>query len=157
MITLPVIILSILPTLQGIYYGKSLGVDVDMFAFIKYIIGWLLPTIMITTSVGVFITELTETAFAIVIQGIWWFVSLFMGVGNLVGNYGWNLMPRHNSVGNYKLFIDNFDMLVVNRLTYTIAAILILIASVFVYENKRKGKIGANGTLISNRKSKSQV
>jgi hypothetical protein len=157
MITLPVIILSILPTLQGIYYGKSLGVDVDMFAFIKYIIGWLIPTIMITTSVGVFITELTETAFAILIQGLWWFVSLFMGVGNLVGNYGWNLMPRHNSVGNYKAFIDNLDILVVNRLTYTIVAILILIASVFVYEYKRKGRIEANGKHISNRKSKSQV
>lgn len=154
MMTLPVVILSILPTMQGIYYGKSLGESVDVFAFIKYIIGWLIPTIMITTSVGVFITELTETAFAIVIQGIWWFVSLFMGVGNLVGNYGWNLMPRHNSVGNYQLFINNIDMLIVNRLTYTIAAILILILTIVVYENKRKGRLLANGKLISNRKSK---
>ena len=42
-----------------------------MLAFVKYVFGWQLPTIMTVTGVGMFLTELTDTAAAVLVQGAW--------------------------------------------------------------------------------------
>lgn len=157
MILLPVILISFIPALECLYYGTSIGIAIDHFAFIKYILGWLLPSIMIATSVGVFLTELTDTAIAIVVQGLWWFISLFMGLMNMMGGYGRNLMPRHNTVGNYSIFKENIEILIANRITYASVAVLLIIASVIVYDLKRWGKLNIHGTIFSNRNSKSTI
>jgi ABC-type transport system involved in multi-copper enzyme maturation permease subunit len=157
MMLIPVMLLSLVPAIECLYYGMSQGISIDYFAYVKYIFGWLLPTIMISLSVGVFLTELMDSAIAIVVQGFWWFISLFLGVTKMMGGYGWNLMPRHNTLGNYETFQENFDILVANRITYAFAAILLALATIFVYEMRRKGKLRIHGTIFSNRKSKSKV
>jgi hypothetical protein len=155
MLLIPVIVLSSLLFIDCIYFGAKAGVSIDYFAFAKYIGGWLLPTIMITTSVGVLLTELTDTAIAILVQGFWWFISLM--TSNLVGNCGWNLMPRHNDLGRYSIFRDNFNQLIINRIAYAVVAILILFATIAVYEMKRKGRLNLHGTIFTNRKNKSKA
>ncbi len=155
MLLLPVILLSSFLSIGCILQGVKDGIALDYFAFAKYIGGWLLPTILITTSLGVFLTELTDSAIAIFVQGIWWFISL--SSGNLVGNCGWNLIPRHNSLGYRDIFIENLRQLVMNRIVYGLAAILLLIATVWIYDSKRKGRIDLRGTIFRNRKNKSKA
>jgi ABC-2 type transport system permease protein len=156
-ILLPVILLGFISMLQCYYYGIRSGLDIDYFAYVNYILGWLLPGIMVSTSVGVFLTELTDTAIAILVQGIWWFISLLMGIATIDGGYGWNLIPRHNELGNYTAYHDNFGILAVNRITYAAAAILLILLTVIVYEAKRKGKLDIRGKIFSNRKNKSEI
>ncbi|HWT76697.1 MAG TPA: ABC transporter permease [Mobilitalea sp.] len=156
MLLIPILLISIIPTVECLYFSASEGIAVDYFAFIKYILGWLLPTVMISLSVGVLLTEVTDTAIAIIIQGIWWFINLFMGAANMVGDYGWNMMPRHNSTGFYQVFHDNFHVLVTNRLTYEAIAVILALSAVMVYEMKRRGRLRI-GKIHSNRNSESKV
>jgi hypothetical protein len=153
MLFLPVLVLSLYPLSICIYHGSSLGVSIDFFAFITYSVVWLLPTILVSLSVGVLFTELTETAIAIILHGFWWFVSIFTGVSQMGGGYGMNLIPRHNIVGNYEVYQEHFQILVTNRIFYTILALLLMVASVFVYEMKRKGKLHVRRKIFANRNS----
>lgn len=157
MMILPVFLLSIQLLLECIYYGGSIGITVDNLAFVKYILGWILPSVMIATSVGVFLTELTDTAIAILVQGLWWFVSILMSSGSLVGNYGWNLVPRHNSIGDYQIFSVNFEELVINRISYAAFAIILVLATVAVYSRKRKGQLNLYEKIFKHRKIESEI
>lgn len=157
MLLLPVIILSIVPTAENLYYASTAGISVDAFAYLKYIFGWLLPTIMIATAVGVVLTELTDTAIAILVQGLWWFISVMMGAANIRGGYGWNFIPRHNELGNYEVFYDNFGVLVTNRIGYAVVAVLLVYGTVVIYEWKRKGRLILYGKISANRKGQSKV
>lgn len=157
MILLPLLILSISPTLQGLYSAKAAGVSGDAFAFLKVSLWWLLPTVLASVSVGFFFTELTNSAFGILVQGIWWFISLFLCMDNLVGNVGWNLIPRFNTIGEYAIYKDILPELIRNRLFYTAISILLVIATIVVYGYKRKGVLHLNGKKSSNRKSKLKI
>lgn len=152
MLLIPVILLASFMAIACINSGIQTGIAVDYMAFPGYIISWLLPTVMISTSIGMFLTELTDTAIAIIVQGLWWFISLLSG--DLIGNCGWNLIPRHNKIGYYKVFKEYFDQFVLNRVIYTIAAILILAATVYIYEMKRKGRVILSGEIFPNRNIK---
>lgn len=157
MILLPVLLIGIWMTIQCVYNGSGEGVTVDLLAFAKYTFGWLLPGIMISTSVGVFLTELTETAIGILVMAVWWFVSLFLGIATIRGGYGLNLMPRHNILGNYQVFHEQFPILVLNRTIYALAAVLLVAAAVFIYDRKRRGMLIIHGKISSNRKSEPEA
>lgn len=157
MILIPLLILSISPTLQGLYSAKAAGVSGDAFAFLKVSLWWLLPTVLASVSVGFFFTELTNSALGILVQGIWWFISIFLSMDNLVGNVGWNLIPRFNTVGEYNIYKDILPELIRNRLFYTAISILLVIATIVVYGYKRKGVLHLNGKKSSNRKSKLKI
>jgi hypothetical protein len=136
---LPVIILSLYATFitAGDYNGSGL----DMLAFLKYAFSWLLPTILVSTAVGGFLTELTETPVAIAVQGLWWFIGLFAGIKNIDGGYGASLVIRHNEIGNTQVYLDNIGILLINRVCYTLFALLLVSITIIVYEQKRKGRI----------------
>lgn len=153
MLLLPVIIIAAFLMLQCTVSASGSGIAIDYLAFPEYILGWLLPTLMVTVSAGMLITVLTDTAIAIIFQGLWWFISL-MGCRNLIGGYGWNLVPRHNSLGYYQNFRDNFNILAANRIAYAATAIVLILAAAAVYDLKRKGRIDIRGKIFSNRKNK---
>jgi hypothetical protein len=157
MIMIPVLLIGIWMTVQCVYNGIGEGVSVDLLAFAKYTVGWLLPGIMISTSVGVFLTELTETAIGILVMAAWWFASLFMGIVTIRGGYGLNLIPRHNTLGNYQVYQEQFHILVLNRSIYALAAILLAALAIFIYDRKRRGKLIIHGKISSNRKSKPEA
>lgn len=150
MIILPLILISITPTLQSIYSADSNGIRADYFAFIRAIFGWLMPTVLVTVSMGFLLTELTNGPIAILVQGIWWFVSISLGASNLVGNVGMNLIPRFNSFGDYEIYNSIFNELVVNRAFYSITGILLIVLTIFIYDKKRKGKLNLNGKILKN-------
>lgn len=151
---IPVILLSCSTLIQAVYYAKSIHAEYDIFAFVKHIGFWLLPMILVTLSVGFFLTELTDSAIAILVQGIWWFVSIFMSTGNLVGNVGWNLVPRFNTVGSYAVYQQMEEQLMKNRFLYTGIAFILVLLTIFIYSRKRKGEFVSAGTILRNRKNK---
>ncbi len=141
MILIPVFALSMVPLAQCMKHAMSEGILADPFAFAKYILGWQTPTIMIALSVGTFLTELTDTALAVLVQGAWWFVSLFGGTDTLAGGiYGWNLLPRHNTELNWEGYQEGFARLASNRILYTSLAVILIALTVIIYGQKRKGR-----------------
>lgn len=159
-IFIPTIILAYISNIS--IWGSYDGMTLDYLAPLKYVLGWLLPSAMIATAVGMFFTELTNTPIAIAIQGLWWFIDINVGVLN--GNYRlFQLTPRHNSLGNAQAFIDGFDSLVANRVIFAVAALVLVIASAVVYELKRRGHLYGAGKArkniadFTNRENKSEA
>lgn len=141
MLVVPVLVISVLPLSHCLKYASAAGIQADAFAYVKYTFGWLLPTIMIVTSVGMVLTELTDTALAVLVQGAWWFVSVFAGVGGLSGGmYGWNLVPRHNTELNWSVYHENFTQLAANRILYAVLAVILAVFTAFIYSQRRKGR-----------------
>ena len=150
---LPAAVLSVIPTINCIRAGIA-GADLDYLAWLKYDLGWLLPMVMAVISVGILCTELTETALAVLIQTAWWFISLMTGGTSMYGgNYGWNLIPRHNTELNYAGFAEGFRRLAVNRIIYAVLALAFLALTIFIYERKRKGHLRRDGKIFRNHKS----
>ena len=150
---LPAVVLSVIPTINCIRAGIA-GADLDYLAWLKYDLGWLLPMVMAVISVGILCTELTETALAVLIQTAWWFISLITGGTSMYGgNYGWNLIPRHNTELNYAGFAEGFRQLAVNRIIYAVLALAFLALTIFIYERKRKGHLRRDGKIFRNHKS----
>lgn len=141
MLVIPVLVISVIPLLNCLEYASAAGIQADAFAYVKYTFGWLLPTIMIVTSVGMALTELTDTALAVLVQGAWWFISIFAGMGSLSsGMYGWNLAPRHNSALKWNVYHENFTQLAANRILYAVLAVILVVFTTFIYSQKRKGR-----------------
>ena len=148
----PVLILSLLPTVSCITAGIE-GVQLDYLAWLKYDLGWLLPMVMIVTAVGMLCTELTETALAVLVQAVWWFMSVMTGASAMNGGrYGWNLIPRHNTELNYAGFAEGFRQLAMNRILYAVLAFVLLALTIFIYEKKRKGHLRRRGKIFGNHK-----
>lgn len=142
---LPVLLLALYATVSTA--NQYSGVDIDLFAFIKYSLGWLLPSLMVSTAVGVCLTVLTDTPIAIAVQGLWWFIGINMGMQHMEGGYGMDLAVRHNKIGNTGIYLDNFNTLVINRFSYTLLAVVLMIVSVGIYELKRRGKLDVLGRI----------
>jgi len=142
MVFLPVVVTAFL--IQQPYYYKAgtLGVAGDGLAFLKYTVVWLLPEIMTVLAVSVLITELTGTIFAVFVQVFWGIGSLF-GASTLVGNFGFRLVARWNSIGASLEFEAQKSELFRNRGYYAGLAVLCILLSVLVYEWRRKkgGKV----------------
>ena len=120
------------------------GIALDYFAPVKYTMGWILPSVMVSAALGLFLTELTNTPFAVAVQGFWWFVDMNLGVSEIEGGYSlFRLTPRHNSLQNTLVFIEGFGNLAANRLLFTGIALLLTAGTVLLYEKKRRG--GLNG------------
>ena len=118
------------------------GLQLDYFSPLKYDFGWILPSVMISAAVGLFFTELTNTAIGVAIQGLWWFIDLNMGIAEINGGYSlFRLSPRHNSLQNTETFIEHFHNLVANRLLFVGLALLFVTATIMIFEQKRRGRL----------------
>lgn len=153
MILIPVILCSINPMLQSMYIAHNNGSVIDYLAFIKNIFGWLLPTVLFTVSMGFLFTEITSGPIAILIQGFYWIMNIFLASSNLVGYVGMNLIPRFNSMGDYDRYQSIFSELVKNRIFYTCLGILLFVLSTVIYDFKRRGKWIQNGKIFKHHKS----
>lgn len=147
MMLLPVLALAGYATVQTA--GDYAGYDIDRLAFFKYSLGWLLPTLMVSSAVGVLLTELTDTPIAIAVQGLWWFFGLNSGIWHIDGGYGADLLIRHNTVGNTDVFLRNIGVLLVNRIGYALLALALVASAAWIYELKRRGKMNGNGLRLA--------
>ena len=162
----PVIILSYVSNIM--VWSSYSGMQLDYLAPLKYDFGWLMPSVMISTAIGMFLTELTSTPIAVVVQGFWWMLDVNLGIKSVPSGYAlFRLAPRHN-VGADSLFrtqdyLDHFGDLVQNRLLMAGIALALILLTILIYEAKRKGKFGGNAffkkavSIIRDRKNQSQA
>ena len=104
-----------------------------------------MPSVMVAAAVGMFFTELTGTPVAVAIQAIWWFVDINSSVARIDGKQVlFQLIPRHNSLGGTQIFLDNFQRLAANRVLCAGAALALVLMTVIIYGQKRRGKINGH-------------
>lgn len=138
----PFVILSMIPFAKLLVFSLKTSLEIDLFAFLNYSIGWLLPSILFVVALSMFITILTETAIGIGIQFLLGFWLMLVGGRNITGgNYGFSLAIRHNSLGNVTLMEMNLNHLIWNRVSFMLIAGILVIGSILIYELRRKGKI----------------
>lgn len=139
-VMIPIVILSFESLIPLIKFSADTGIAIDVFAFLKYIIWWLLPTAMIVTSLGMFLTILTSAPIAIIIQFVWWFMDTSMTA--LSGDTKiFTLMIRHNLLRGSELIHQDFDLICLNRGLFVIISFLLVGVSVVIYHKKRGGKL----------------
>lgn len=157
MLFLPVLLLSLLPLFQAVYAAGRAGITADYLAFLKYCTGWLLPSIMVVAALGYLLGELTEGVFPILVQVIWWFASILTGASQMNGGYGFNLVPRFNTLGEYNTFHETLGQLVTNRVVYTVTALVLTAVLIYLYDCKRKGIYIRNGKISKAHSRKSEA
>ena len=142
MVLIPVLLLSIESLVPLISFGAKNGIQIDCFAYIKYIVWWLLPEVMVVCAIGMFFTLLTDSPIAIVLQFLWWMVD--KGATGLSGDTKLTtLMIRHNTLRGYETIQEGLQIICMNRLLMAGIGILFVILSIWVLTSKRKGKINA--------------
>lgn len=138
----PVLLLSFESLVPLMAFGAENGISTDCFAYIKYILWWLLPEIMAVCAAGTFFTLLTDSPITIAFQFLWWMID--KGVTGLSGDTKLStLMIRHNTLRGYEIIQDNFQMICMNRLFMAGIGLVFVILSIWVLAYKRKGKINA--------------
>lgn len=139
MMFLPLILVSFLPLTQAVYIAQASGVSPDYLAYIKYSLGWLLPTMMFVTAVSYCIAQITGSILTVFVGVLIWFVSIFTGMGADLINAGWNLIPRFNSLGEHGRYVNLLPELIRNRVFYTGVSLILVAVVVFIVEWRRKG------------------
>lgn len=159
MMLIPIIALGIKETIIFIIFANSQNLSIDLLAFIKYIIWWILPTLMVVTAIGMFLTILTDKPIAIAVGLFMWFLNL-MNI-ELIGDYPLlGLFIRHNNHGKGILIAENYNSIMLNRLLITGIAFILVLATIFVFERKRRGKLDIGtkmGEFFSFNKNKSKT
>lgn len=138
MIFLPVVLLAFATQASYIYQAHTLDVQPQIMAFLWYSVIWLLPTLLFILAVSFFLTELTNGVIATIIM-VFCVIAADMSVTNLVGNFGWRLIPRWNTFGMTMNYMAQRSTLYQNRILYTGLAIVVFALAVVVYNYKRKG------------------
>lgn len=154
---IPVFILSYLSNMM--VWGTANGMQLDYLAPLKYDLGWLLPSVMISTAVGMFLTELTGSPLAAALQGLWWIFDVNLGIKTISSGYSlFRLAPRHNAGADSWFrtqdYLDHFRDLIQNRLLIVGMSLVLVLLTILIYETKRGGKFSG---IIRNRKNKSQA
>ncbi|WP_130862151.1 hypothetical protein [Bacilliculturomica massiliensis] len=140
MAMLPILLLAVLGTASVFQLYAGSGLEISPIAFLFYVPGWVLPTVMTSTAVGMFITELTGTPAAIFVMLLWWLADLNAGIAQMHGVYGgMPLIPRHNTLRGAQEFLDHFGALAASRVFYTVLALILVCLTAFVYEKNRRG------------------
>jgi hypothetical protein len=137
---LPVLIIALKETILFLCVGIIIDVDINIFGFIKYILFWIVPTVMFVIALSSFLTKLTESAIGILVGVVVWFLNLHNI--SLTGHYPiWGLMIRHNTSKGGELISNNLDLIIKNRLFFVFLSIVLVLATVLVYDLKRRGKL----------------
>ncbi|MDE7245167.1 MAG: hypothetical protein K2O18_14515 [Oscillospiraceae bacterium] len=140
MVMLPILILPVKSLFVLMQYCGSIGVQADALAFVKYIIAWILPTVLLIMAISLLVTTLLENYTAILLTGLIWLIGR-PSVDKLAGgNYDlFDLIIRHNTLKGYGRMMENIQMLALNRIFISVAALVLVGLSILVYSMKRKG------------------
>ena len=136
---IPVLAMMILSLIQALVVYK--GHSMDMLAFFKLPVVWLLPNLMFTTAVGVLLTEIFSSPVAILSQLAIWFYSVMAGSMQLSGNLSrFALVPRHNTPFERGVFLAEQNEFIFSRVFWTVISLVLMLLAVAVYSAKRGGR-----------------
>ncbi len=137
----PVIAIAIALTIQVavLYQGMSL----DYTAIVKMAFIWVLPTLMVSSAVGYLSAAIFGNFIGFGIQIGWWLATMMAGARRVSGNYGWLLIPRHNSLHNGAYYYAQLNQLLQNRLGYALLALGLMALTAWILAAQRGGKLHA--------------
>ena len=139
-VLIPVFLLSLESLVPLVEFSVETGIEIDLFAFAKYILWWLLPTTQRSTVLGMFLTILTRTPVAVIVQLVWWFMD--SSFTELSGDTGlFTLMIRHNLLNGSELIRQDLGLIWMNRGIMAGVAVLLVLLSIVIYDMKRGGKL----------------
>ena len=139
-VLIPVFLLSLESLVPLVEFSVETGIEIDLFAFAKYILWWLLPTSMIDLALGMFQTILARTPVAVIVQLVWWFMD--SSFTELSGDTGlFTLMIRHNLLNGSELIRQDLGIIWMNRGIMAGVAVLLVLLSIVIYDMKRGGKL----------------
>ena len=120
-----------------VYRGESM----DLLAFFKLPMIWLIPILMFTTAVGVLLTEVFSSPVAILAQVVIWFRAVIMTDFQLDGDIvKFTLVCRHNTPFEREVFLEGLDDFIFSRVFWTIVSLVIMLLAAVVYSAKREGR-----------------
>ena len=138
MMFVPIVILAFGLETPYLYQAQTLGVEPHYLAFLGYCVMWLLPTILFVLALSFLLTELLNGIVTIIIQ-VFMGMAYLMTATTLIGNFGWNLLPRWNNFGYTLQYFSERTALYQNRLLYTGLAVVCIVFTIVLYEYKRQG------------------
>lgn len=140
MMLVPVLLLPLRSFIILARYADSTGAAIDLFAFPKYIFGWILPTLLFAAALSLFVNVLAGSSVSVLAMGIFW-IFFKPSVGKLAGgNYElWDIAIRHNTLKGFGRMMQHFDLFIMNRILITGISFLVVLLSVWIYEVKRRG------------------
>ena len=146
MTMLPILVLPLKSLFVLMRYCGSIGVQADALAFVKYTLAWISPTVLLIMAISLLVTVLLENYTAILLTGLIWLIGR-PSVDKLSGgNYDLlDLIIRHNTLKGYGRMMENIQVLALNRIAISVAALALVGLSVLVYSMKRKGGLTFGG------------
>lgn len=127
-------VILVIATYTTIDFAITYG-SIDYFAFYKYTFAWILPTIMMVTSIAYLVQILFTNGVApIVAIFAYWFYSMpFSSNQYHVSRY----IIRYNSLSTIAEYKQVADAIMTNRLYILGASLVIIIVSMWIFEKKR--------------------
>ena len=127
--------------LAGIY-----GYHIDYLAFFKYILAWVMPTVMFTTAMGLFLSILFGNGIiAVAVQLVLWCISV-MPLG---GDYRlFKHIIRFNTVAGYEQYESWFPAIMANRIFFTLLSFGLVAAASAVLAWRRSSGSGTPAGFI---------
>lgn len=140
MVMLPLLIFPVKSLAALVQFCMEAGTQPDVFAFAKYVLLWILPTVLLVMAIGLFLTILSENYAGVLIAGLLWLAGR-PSIGKIAGGkYDlFDLIIRNNTLKGYGRMMENIHMLVLNRVFISGMAFVLLAFSVVIYEARRKG------------------
>ena len=142
--------LSFISTILFTAFSISYKITIDYFAFFKYTIGWIMPTVCITTASSIFLYLIFMNPIpSIAIELLIFFFSSI----DLYGNYYiYKPIIRFNEIGKYDFYRQNLQKIIINRFSMLVFSFVLVVISSVLYELRRMGKKLVNIRLGTKRK-----
>lgn len=141
---LVVLVLTFSLTLGKLISNFGLS-QVQVWQPILLILVWQLPILFIGTSISSLITIMTDSPIAAPLAVVTWFLTNLSSTKLI--HYGWQLVPRHNVLGDVAYFNHHLNQLLLNRALWLMVAILISWLSIRLLQQKREGRFAQAFTL----------
>lgn len=143
----------ILATIYNLKVTSVYGVEnVDIFAFYKYILLWILPNLLFVLAFGTLVTILTNYPVGIVGMLVLWI--LFLTGNDIAAGYGWPLILRHNTIGNTEFYFNNIGLVYKNRIIYIAISLAFILLAIKIFDLKRNGGMVKIERIGNNRKKR---
>lgn len=116
--------------------------NINFFAIYNISFYWTLPIILFSTGIATMMTIVTNNPIGIVLNFLLWIIMISIGAKNIAGSYGFNLIIRHNQLGGRRIYLDNFEKIVLNRVTWIGISTIIIMFTIYFLDRKRGGLYG---------------
>lgn len=121
--------------------GKNYNYTVDLWAFYKYTLTWIAPTVLFTAAISMLLlTIFNKISLTIIAQFVLWFFS----IQTLGGDYGLHrFILRFNYLGNYNNYLLWKPAIITNRIFFTILSLGIIMLTAYIHKS-RMTKVSEN-------------